>query len=132
MPDSPDIGVQAPSWSAEPEAEGGAVPSTTSAQRIVRLVVVRGSRKGRQYTIPMPAGERAVVGRRSTCNCVLGEETGIDAVQFELSNEGGEIHILNLSNRMPTLLEGHPLDDKTRLPSDALVGTGETVLRIVF
>ena len=52
--------------------------------------------------------------------------------EFELLNEGGDIHILNLSNRMPTLLAGRPLDDKTRLHSDALVGTGETILRIVF
>jgi VWFA-related protein len=131
-PPETDVTAMPVSTVSERASDDRSGPTPSSAQRTVRLIVVRGSRKGRQYTIPMPAGERAVVGKRSTCDCVLGEEGGIDAVQFELLNEGGDIHILNLSNRMPTLLAGQPLDDKTRLQSDALVGTGETILRIVF
>jgi len=96
----------------------------------VRLIVVRGSRKGRQYSFVVR--DRAVVGRRSSCDCILAEETGIDAVQFELLHEEGEIYIENLSDRLPTLITGHPITSKLRLTSDTLVGTGETVLRIVF
>lgn len=96
----------------------------------VRLVVVRGSRTGRQYSLVVK--DRAVVGRRSDNDCILAEETGIEPVQFELIHEDGDLFIENLSNRTPTLIGGHPLTTKLRLTSDTLVGTGETVLRIVF
>jgi hypothetical protein len=92
--------------------------------------VVQGSRKGRQYSFVVE--DRAVVGRRSSCDCVLAEETGIDAVQFELLNEDDGLFIDNLSDRLPTLVTGEPLTDKLPLTSDTLIGTGETVLRIVF
>ena len=131
MPEPRDLVAHSLSPDSGQESEGRTF-AAAATPKTVRLIVVRGSRKGRQYTLAIAGGERAVVGKRSTCDCVLGEEGGIDAVQFELLNEGGDIHILNLSNRMPTLLAGRPLDDKTRLHSDALVGTGETILRIVF
>ena len=92
-------------------------------------MVVRGSRKGRQYSLVVD--DRAVIGKRSDNDCVLAEETGIDAVQFELIHEGGDLYIENLSNKTPTLIGGHPLTTKLRLTSDTLVGTGETVLRMV-
>jgi hypothetical protein len=96
----------------------------------VRLIVVQGSRKGRQYSFVID--DRAVVGRRSSCDCVLAEETGIDAVQFELIHEDDTLYIENLSDRLPTLVTGQPLTDKLPLSSDTLIGTGETVMRIVF
>jgi len=96
----------------------------------VRLIVVRGSRKGRQYSCVVQ--DRAVVGKRSDCDCVLAEETGIDGAQFELLHEDGGLFIQNLSDRWPTLVTGYPLTGKIRLSSDSLIGTPETVLRIVF
>ena len=104
--------------------------SSTGPPKQVRLIVVRGSRQGRQYSFVVR--DRAVVGRRSSCDCVLAEETGIDAIQFELFHEKGELYIENLSDRLPTLITGHPLTGRLRLTSDTLIGTGETVLRIVF
>ncbi len=92
--------------------------------------MVRGSRKGRQYSFVVR--ERAVVGKRSSNDCVLAEENGIDAVQFELFHEHGELYIENLSDRLPTLIAGHSLTGRVRLDNDTLLGTGETVLRLVF
>ena len=96
----------------------------------VRLVIVRGSRRGRQYSFVV--AENAVVGKRSTCDCVLTDETGIDAEQFELLHEEGGLFIRNLSQHLPTLISGGPIRGKIRLTSDTLIGTGDTVLRIVF
>lgn len=73
-----------------------------------------------------------MVGRRSSNDCVLAEETGIDAVQFVLLHEDGELFVENLSDRQPTLVEGHPLTGKVRLDSNTLIGSNETILRIVF
>jgi hypothetical protein len=96
----------------------------------VRLIVVRGSRRGKQYSFVVD--DNAVVGKRSTCTCVLTEESGIDAEQFELTHEDGGLFIHNLSSQLPTLVSGGPISGKLRLTSDTLIGTGDTVLRIVF
>ena len=96
----------------------------------VRLIVVRGSRRGKQYSFVVH--DRAVVGKRSSCSCVLAEESGIDAEQFELLHEDGGLFIRNLSEHLPTLISGGPINGKLRLASDTLIGTGDTVLRIVF
>lgn len=105
-------------------------PRPSAPPKQVRLIVVRGSRKGRQFSFVVE--NRAVVGRRSDCACVMAEETGIDAMQFELIHENGELFIENLSNRLPTLVESEPLTGRLRLTSDTLLGTGESLLRIVF
>lgn len=96
----------------------------------VRLIVVRGSRRGKQYSFVVH--DSAVVGKRSSCNCVLAEESGIDAEQFELIHEDGGLFIRNLSEHLPTLISGGPINGKLRLTSNTLIGTGDTVLRIVF
>ncbi len=101
-----------------------------SPPKQVRLIVVQGSRKGRQYSFVV--SDRAIVGRRSSCDCVLAEEIGIDAQQFELLNIDEGLAIENLSDRRPTLVAGHPLTGRDRLASDTLIGTGETVLRIIY
>ncbi len=95
-----------------------------------RLIVVRGSRRGKQYSFIVDGS--AVVGKRSSCTCVLTDETGIDAEQFELSHEDDGLFIRNLSKNLPTLISGGPINGKLRLTSDTLIGTGDTVLRIVF
>ena len=92
--------------------------------------MVRGSRKGRQYSFVV--SNRAVVGKRSDCDCVLAEETGVDPIHFELIHEDGELYIENLSDRSPTTVEGHPLTGRLQLSSDTLIGAGDSILRIVF
>jgi hypothetical protein len=114
----------------EPAAPTQPSSRPTGPPKQVRLIVVRGSRKGRQYSFVVR--ERTVVGRRSSNDCVLAEETGIDAVQFELLHENGELFVENLSDRLPTLVDGHPLTGKVRLDSNTLIGSNETILRIVF
>ncbi len=73
-----------------------------------------------------------MVGKRSDCDCVLAAESGIDATQFELVNEEGGLSIRNLSDRLPTLITGRPIEGEARLTSNTPIGTGETILRIVF
>ena len=66
-----------PSVPAQGLKEFPVVTATTGSvlkPRSLRLIVVRGSRKGKEYKVRFR--ERAVVGSRSTCDCVLGEEKG--------------------------------------------------------
>jgi hypothetical protein len=98
--------------------------------RWVRLVVIRGSRRGRQYSFPMQ--DRAVVGQRSDCDCVLAEEPGIAARQFELTERLGRLSIRDLSDGSPTLVNGLTVEDSPVIRDNALIGTGETILRLVL
>ncbi len=96
----------------------------------MRLIVVRGSRRGRQYAVEV--ARAAVVGRRSDCDLVLGDEPGIEPQQFELTYDSGALYVRDLAEHNPTLLGGRPVAGKTRVDSDALLGTGSTILRVVY
>lgn len=98
--------------------------------RPVRLIVVRGSRKGKEYWVTLR--ERAVVGARSTCDCVLAEEPGMAAEQFELTQDDGQVFLRNLAPTNPTRMGGHAVTSARRLKSGDLVGTNETILRIIL
>ncbi|MCH9648173.1 MAG: VWA domain-containing protein [Deltaproteobacteria bacterium] len=98
--------------------------------RSLRLIVVRGSRKGKEYKVSFR--ERAVVGARSTCDCVLGDEPGIAPEQFEITQENGQFYVKNLAPGSPTRMGGHTLNEPRRLKSNDLIGTSETILRIVL
>ena len=99
--------------------------------RMVRLVVVRGQQPGKQYSLTLL--ERAVVGTRSTCDCVLIEEPGVGAEQFELLQIDGNVYIRNLGTQAnPTLMDGLPIEDKQRIQSEALVGTRDFIVRVIF
>ncbi len=98
--------------------------------RSLRLIVVRGSRKGKEYKVTLR--ERAVVGARSTCDCVLGEEPGIAPEQFEITQSEGQFYVKNLAPGTPTRMGGHTLNEPRRLKSNDLIGTSETILRIVL
>ncbi len=94
------------------------------------MIVVRGSRKGRQFSFVVK--DRATVGKRSDCDCVLAEEAGIDPIQFELIHQGGKLYIENLSDHKPTLVDDEPITSRLHLSSDTLIRAGDTVLRIVY
>jgi hypothetical protein len=96
----------------------------------VRLVVVRGSHQGRQYNLYLR--DKAVVGKRSDCDCVLSDEPGVGQTQFEIFQRDGQLFIRNLDPQNPTLLDGLPIEGEQGLRSDTLVGTHETILRIVY
>lgn len=98
--------------------------------RVVRLIVVRGRRPGHTYSLTLL--ERAVVGSRSTCDCVLVDEPGIAAEQFEFYQMDGHVFIENLSERNPTLVDGLPTEHQHRIQSEALVGTREFIVRVIF
>ncbi len=98
--------------------------------RGLRFIVVRGSRPGRQYRLMLQ--DRAVVGSRSSCDCVLVDEPNVAPSQFELMQEAGQIIIRNLSETHPTLLDGLPIGEHQALKSDDLIGTREVILRVVL
>ncbi len=122
--DEPEI-VEAPASRLPP-----ARLMTRARIRGLRFVVVRGSRPGRQYRLMLQ--DRAVVGSRSSCDCVLADEPNIAPTQFELTQDIGQIYIRNLSDDYPTLLDGLPIGDHQVLKSDDLIGTREVILRVVL
>ncbi len=100
------------------------------ASKAVRLVVIRGSRQGRQYNLMVKG--TAVVGRRSDSDCVLVEEAGIDARQFELYFDGIKVYLRNLSEKSPTLLNGQKISGRAEVASNTLIGTDTTIFRVVY
>ena len=112
---------------SEKSVDRGRPLMTTKA---VRLVVIRGSRQGRQY--PFILKETGVIGSRSDCDCMLADEPGIDAAQFELYFDGSKMFIRNLSEKFPTLLNGQVIAGRAEMLSNTLVGTERTIVRVVF
>ncbi len=98
--------------------------------RNVRLVVVRGSRKGKEYRLTFR--DKAVVGARSNCECVLTDEVGISPEQFELTQGDGQVFLRNLAPSNPTRMGGHAVLQARRLRSGDLVGTSELILRVIL
>ena len=98
--------------------------------RRIRLIVLRGSRPGKEYSLTL--GSSAVIGSRSTCELVLTDEREVAARQFELAQQDRRVMIRNLTATAPTLLNGLAIIDWELLKSNDLVGTGETILRIVY
>ncbi|MDY7093095.1 MAG: VWA domain-containing protein [Acidobacteriota bacterium] len=96
----------------------------------VRLVVVRGSRKGKEYRLTLR--EQATVGKRSTCDCILTDEENVAPVQFELFQRSGAVWIRERSEAGTTRLGGRPLEEERSVRTGDLVGTQETILRIVL
>ncbi len=98
--------------------------------RVVRLIVVRGKNPGKQYSVTLL--EKAVVGVRSTCDCVLFDEPGVSPEQFELYQMDGHVFLRNLSKDNPTLVDGLPTENQHRIQSEALVGTRDFIVRVIF
>lgn len=96
----------------------------------VRLVVVRGSRKGKEYRLTLR--EQATVGKRSTCDCILTDEEHIEPVQFELFQRSGAVWIRERSEAGTTRLGGRPLEEERSVRTGDLLGTQETILRLVL
>jgi Mg-chelatase subunit ChlD len=96
----------------------------------LRLVVVRGSRKGKEYRLTLR--EQATVGKRSTCDCILTDEENVAPVQFELFQQAGAVWIRERSEAGTTRVGGRPLEQDRSVRTGDLVGTQETILRIVL
>ncbi|MCB1058413.1 MAG: VWA domain-containing protein [Acidobacteria bacterium] len=104
-------------------------PVSSNEPLALRLIVVRGSHKGREYRLRLD--DRATVGKRSSCDCVLVEEETIAPEQFALERRGGEIWIRDLSGRGSTRVGGRPLAGERQVTTGDLVGNQETILRLV-
>ena len=104
-------------------------PPRPAIMRLVRLVVVRGEKPGKQLTLTL--FKNTVVGSRSTCDCVL-TDPGVAPEQFEIVQLDGRVYIRNLAGTNPTLVDGEALTEKSPLKSGALVGNRDFILRIVY
>ncbi|MEM7048690.1 MAG: VWA domain-containing protein [Acidobacteriota bacterium] len=98
--------------------------------RSVRFVVLRGSRKGKEYRLLLR--NKATIGSRSTCDLVLADEEDIAAEQFELVQLDRQVFIRNLAERAPTLVNGLTLSEGQTLKTNDLVGTRGTIFRTVI
>lgn len=98
--------------------------------RIVRLVVLRGRNKGKQYRVLLR--DQLIVGSRTTADLVLAGEANVAPEQFELSQKKGDIFIANLAEDKPTLVNGHELEEQQLLRAGDLVGNGDIILRVVL
>ena len=105
-------------------------PERPTRRRVVRFVVVRGGTKGREYRTVLRA--RAVVGSRSTCDCVLTGEENISAEQFELVQRNDTVYLQNLDDLKPTLLNGLAIREREQVKSGDLIGTQDTILRLML
>jgi hypothetical protein len=104
-------------------------PARPAVMRLVRMIVVRGEKSGRQYTLTL--FKSAIVGSRSTCDCVL-SETGVASLQFELYQLDGRVYIRNLADSNPTLVDGMSIPDRHQLKSGSLVGNRDFIVRLVY
>lgn len=125
----PEEGSELPPPIDLDDVDTGEVLATLDT-RPVRLVVVRGSRKGKEYAFVL--GEAAVVGKRSICDCVLSDEEHIDGEQFELYQLADGVWVRNLSSSKPTYKGGRKLEGDQKVKTGDLIGTRETILRIVL
>ncbi len=105
-------------------------PERPQRRRVVRLVVVRGNNKGREFRTVLRA--RAVVGSRSTCDCVLAGEENISKEQFELLQRDDNVYLQNLDEQRPTLLNGLTLRGREQVKTGDLIGTRDTILRLML
>ncbi|MEM1247033.1 MAG: VWA domain-containing protein [Acidobacteriota bacterium] len=105
-------------------------PERPLRRRVVRLVVVRGQNKGREYRTVLHA--RAVVGTRSTCDCVLAGEENIGKEQFELVQRDDQVYVQNLDELRPTLINGLAMKKRELVNTGDLVGTQDTILRVML
>jgi hypothetical protein len=104
-------------------------PPRPAIMRLVRLIVVRGAKPGRQYALTL--FQNAVVGSRSTCDCVL-VDPGVAPTQFELLQHDGRVYVRNLAGTNPTLVDGLALTEQHPMKSGALVGNRDFIVRIVY
>ena len=101
-----------------------------SPEVALRLVVVRGSQKGREYRFLLRDSARIGSGRR--CEFCLDDEPGVDPEQLELRQDAGSVRLRNLARRRPTLLNGARMTDDAELSNGDLVGTGDFIARVVL
>jgi hypothetical protein len=128
-PQTPSPPLEAPQTYTTASGLETTRPPRPALMRLVRLIVVRGTKPGRQYTLTL--FKNAVVGSRSTCDCVL-VDPGVAPKQFELLQHDGRVYIRNLTITNPTLVDGLNLTERYPMKSGSLVGNRDFILRIVY
>ena len=99
------------------------------APRSVRLVTVRGEKKGKQYRGIIR--KRLNVGGRSTNDIVLAGESSAPAELFALTQEAYQLRLVPLSEQ-PVLCNGLALDEERELQTGDLIGTHDLIFRLVL
>ncbi len=105
-------------------------PPHPVALRLVRLIVVRGNHTGREYSLTLM--EKAVIGTRSTCDSVIVDEPGVEPEQFEIYQFDNKVYIRDRSEKRPTLVDGLAIEKRHLLKNQALVGTAEFIVRVLY
>jgi len=105
-------------------------PPRPVSLRLVRLIVVRGNNRGREYNLTLM--ENGVVGTRSTCDCVIVDEPGVEPEQFELYQFDRKVFIRDLAKNSPTLVDGLTIGEHHLLKNQASVGTSSFIVRVVY
>ena len=111
-----------------PPARQGPDPERPEKWRRLKLVVVRGSERGKQYRFMVK--DRAIIGKREDCDCVLFDEPEVADQQFELLQRYGQIVIRNINEKNQTLVNGMPIAGRQDLQSGDLIGTSKMILRL--
>ena len=96
----------------------------------LRLVVVRGSERGREYRFLLRS--EGVVGSGKGSDFVLEGEAGLAGQQLTLRQSAGAVYAQNLSKRDPMLLNGATLDQPQPIKSGDLLGNRAFIARVVL
>ncbi|MCP4663642.1 MAG: VWA domain-containing protein [bacterium] len=128
----PELEPGAGEWGAaasEDDAEAPGIGGEDSGLNL-QLVVVRGRIPGRAY--PVRLVRRCVVGSDGDNDLVLADEDGVEDRHFELTAEGRELWIRDLTRQRTTSVNGVPIAGPFHLEKGDLILAGRTELRIVF
>jgi len=96
----------------------------------IRMVEIGGKGKAGEYAFML--SERAVIGRKPTCDAVLENDMDISREHFELLLENDSVLIRDLGTTNGTLVNGVPTTGRYRLESGDKILAGRTELRIIF
>lgn len=96
----------------------------------VKLTVVAGVQKGRQYQLNLI--EKAVLGRSTKCDLSLSDDVEISSQHALLQFANGKLTVRDLHSTNGTLVNGVPINNDYPLRSGDLLLLGRTELRVEF
>ena len=105
-------------------------PAKVMAGRKLKLTVVTGVEKGREYQLELM--ERATLGRAGSCDLSLDNDVEVSTQHALLQISQDKVSVLDLNSTNGTLVNGVPIHNAYPLRSGDLLMLGRTELRIEF
>jgi len=96
----------------------------------LRFIALAGKVTGREYRVNLV--DRVVVGRDSSCELALPEDTEVSSQHCEVTRNGEAISLNDLKSKNGTLLNGARVVMRRPLESGDLIRVGRTELRVIF